>query len=45
VILGESEIADGTAIVRDLEKGEQEAVRLDDVADFIHRLVANADGA
>ncbi len=45
VILGESEIADGTAIVRDLEKGEQEAVRLDDVADFIYRLVANADGA
>ncbi len=45
VILGESEIAAGTAIVRDLEKGEQETLRLDEVADYTRRLVANAEEA
>jgi len=40
VILGASEIADGTAIVRDLEKGEQKVVPLDDVADYAHDLLA-----
>ncbi len=44
VILGESEIADGTAIVRDLERGEQEVVRLDGVADFIENILANSSG-
>jgi histidyl-tRNA synthetase len=45
VILGESEIADGTAVVRDLERGEQESVRLDGVAEFIEKLLADQNGA
>jgi histidyl-tRNA synthetase len=45
VILGESEIADGTAVVRDLERGEQESVRLDGVTEFIEKLLADQNGA
>lgn len=41
VILGEDEIADNTAIVRDLEKGEQETVALDDVAEYVADLIAS----
>jgi histidyl-tRNA synthetase len=41
VILGESEIADGTAIVRDLEKSEQEAVALETVPEFVARLIGS----
>jgi histidyl-tRNA synthetase len=44
VILGESEIADGTAIVRDLERGEQESVRLDGVAESLNKLLAGPTG-
>jgi histidyl-tRNA synthetase len=44
VILGESEIADGTAVVRDLERGEQESVRLEGVAEFIEKLLADSNG-
>jgi histidyl-tRNA synthetase len=44
VILGESEIADGTAVVRDLERGEQESVRLDGVAECINKLLADPTG-
>jgi histidyl-tRNA synthetase len=40
VILGESEIAAQTAIVRDLEKGEQETVALDGVAEYVADLIA-----
>jgi histidyl-tRNA synthetase len=39
VILGENEIAEGTAIVRDLEKGEQETVALENVPDDVARLI------
>jgi len=38
-ILGESEIADGTIVVRDLEKGVQETIRADEVAEFTRRLL------
>ena len=41
VILGESEIADGTAIVRDLEKSEQETVALVEVPEYVAELVAS----
>jgi histidyl-tRNA synthetase len=41
VILGESEIADGTAIVRDLEKSEQETVALEDVPEYVARLIGS----
>jgi histidyl-tRNA synthetase len=44
VILGESEIADGKAVVRDLERGQQESVRLDGIAEFIERLLADSNG-
>jgi histidyl-tRNA synthetase len=40
VILGESEIAEQTAIVRDLEKGEQETLALDDVPEYVAGLIA-----
>jgi histidyl-tRNA synthetase len=39
VILGENEIAEGNAIVRDLDEGEQETVALDNVPDFVARLI------
>ena len=41
VILGESEIADGTAIVRDLEKSEQETVALVEVPEYVAELIAS----
>ena len=41
VILGENEIAEGTAIVRDLEKGEQETVVLEKVPGFVAGLIAS----
>ncbi len=44
VILGESEMAGGTAIVRDLGRGEQESVRLDGVAKYIEELLAGSHG-
>jgi histidyl-tRNA synthetase len=40
VILGENEIAEGTAIVRDLEKGEQKTVALEEVPGCVARLIA-----
>ena len=40
VILGEDEIADKKAIVRDLEKGEQETVDLEAVPEFVARLIS-----
>jgi histidyl-tRNA synthetase len=40
VILGENEIADRTAIVRDLEKGEQETVALEEAPAYVERLLA-----
>jgi histidyl-tRNA synthetase len=40
VILGESEIADRTAIVRDLENSEQETVALDDLPEYVAGLIA-----
>jgi len=43
VILGESEIADGTAIVRDLRKSEQEAVALEQVPEYVAGLIASDD--
>ena len=39
VIIGERELADHTAVVRDLERGEQEVVALDDVTVRVGRLV------
>jgi histidyl-tRNA synthetase len=41
-ILGESEIAAGTVVVRNLEKGEQETVPVDEVAEFIRLLLDRA---
>jgi histidyl-tRNA synthetase len=41
VILGENEIADHTAIVRDLEKGEQETVALGEVSEYVAALIAS----
>ena len=40
VILGESEIADQTAIVRDLDKSEQETVALERVPGYVADLIA-----
>jgi histidyl-tRNA synthetase len=40
VILGEDEISEGTAIVRDLERGEQEKVALKDVPEYVAELIA-----
>lgn len=45
VILGEDEIAGGTAIVRDLERGVQETVAVDRVPDFVARLIDRVQGA
>ncbi len=42
VILGESEIADGTAIVRDLDRGEQETVASGDVAEYVRGVITGA---
>jgi histidyl-tRNA synthetase len=39
VILGEREIAEGTAIVRDLEKSEQERVAIEKVPEHVARLI------
>jgi histidyl-tRNA synthetase len=39
VILGENEIAEGTAIVRDLEGGEQETVALEEVPAYVAGLI------
>ncbi len=39
VIIGEKELADHTAVVRDLERGEQEVVAFDGVAGHILRLL------
>jgi len=43
VILGASEIANGTVIVRDLERGEQEVVELDGAPAYIERLFSELD--
>jgi histidyl-tRNA synthetase len=43
VILGENEIADKTAIVRDLEKSEQETVVLDEVPGYVERLFVSGE--
>lgn len=40
VILGENEITEGTAVVRDLAKGEQETVMLEQVSEYIADLLA-----
>lgn len=40
VIIGESEIAEGAAIVRDLEKSEQETVTLDNFSEHVAELIA-----
>ena len=40
VILGEDEIADKKAIVRDLEKGEQETMDLEAVPEFVAKLIS-----
>lgn len=39
VILGENEITDKTAVVRDLERGEQETVALEEVPAYVARLI------
>jgi histidyl-tRNA synthetase len=39
VILGENEIAENMAVVRDLEKSEQETVALDEVPGYVARLI------
>jgi histidyl-tRNA synthetase len=39
VILGENEIADNTAVVRDLEKSEQETVAREKVPEYVARLM------
>ncbi len=39
VILGEDEISEGAAIVRDLERGEQEKVALDKVPEYVAQLI------
>ena len=39
LILGEDEVAEGTAIVRDLDRGEQETVALDEVPSHLSRLL------
>jgi histidyl-tRNA synthetase len=41
VILGENELADGTAIVRDLGKSEQETVALEQVPEYVAGLIAS----
>ena len=40
VILGEDEIAHKTAIVRDLERSEQETVAVDQLLEYVARLLA-----
>jgi histidyl-tRNA synthetase len=44
VILGESEIAGQTAIVRDLEKSEQETVALNEAPEYVAGLIAGDGG-
>jgi histidyl-tRNA synthetase len=39
VIVGEQEVADGTAVVRDLRTSEQETVGRDDVVARVRKLV------
>ncbi len=39
VILGERELTEGKAIVRDLDRGEQETVALDEVPSYLSRLL------
>ena len=41
VILGEDEIAAGSAIVRDLQRGEQETVALEEVPGYVEGLIAS----
>ena len=42
VIIGESELADGAAIVRDLDRGEQKTVKLAEVPEYVVGLFQNA---
>jgi histidyl-tRNA synthetase len=42
VIVGENELADGAAIVRDLDRGEQETVKLAEVPEYVAGLFQNA---
>jgi histidyl-tRNA synthetase len=39
VILGEQEVADGTATVRDLARGEQELVSRDGLAKYVSTII------
>jgi len=39
VILGEDEIAAGSAIVRDLQKGKQETVALEEITTYVAQLL------
>ena len=39
VILGETELADNVAVIRDLDRGEQETVALEDVAARVAELI------
>ena len=41
VILGENEIADRTAIVRDLERGEQKTMALEEVPAYVEELITS----
>ena len=43
VIIGESELAENSAVVRDLDKSEQETVAMDEVPSYVEKLLA-ADG-
>ena len=43
VIVGETELAEAAAIVRDLDRGEQEKVKLAEVPEYVAKLLA-ADG-
>lgn len=42
VILGENEIAEGVAVIRDLKQSEQETVALERVPEHVARLIASA---
>jgi histidyl-tRNA synthetase len=43
VIVGESELADGAVIVRDLDRGEQETVKLEEVPEYVVGLFQDAE--
>jgi len=43
VIVGESELADGAVIVRDLDRGKQETVKLEEVPEYVVGLFQDAE--